>query len=811
MIVKKKNQFIKCPKCGEIVNIQGVPGEKKEVVCPKCDFRGSFEFPKDEKSVKENENNRLLGKMITFSVSHPVKTLLIFLVITFLFLIPTSQLAIDSSMEGIIGDDMPVEIQKFTEISELFGEQELVTVVVDAADSNEETAIGYLKDLSLELEKYSYYKDIKYSQSNDFAGNQTILYFPEEYLYFLLDSEASIESVQENYTLLMNTVNQTSYFVSENGNIYLLNLILNVAIDSMEIRVDVIETVKNSITKVKNSKPSYAALEVGYTGSMVVMDYEGDQMAMDDMAKAFIVTFILILILLFVSFRSLSLPALALIPLICGIIITAGFIYLIYGSLSIMSAVFAVLLMGLGIDFCIHLLTRFIEEMELSDDIQKAFRKTSLNTGKAIILGTLTTATAFGALMFSKIKGMHEMGAVLAIGLIVTLICVFFILPALVTIRLRYGKLRSKIHNRAKFKILGSVGRETSRFAIIFIVIFIILGVFLTYSGTNVEMEGDMQKLQPKTVPAYKQLEKVKENFNYTEDYLLCVTNSYDELVEQVGLFEKNPEIMQVESILDYLPHNQESVLELFKNVKIVHPELSEITWLNADEISWEDLPDDVLKNWVYSDSEIDLFLIRMAAWGNIWNEEYREELIHELKEVNPNIVGRAIMIPELVDMMGDDVIKVTIFASVPIFIIVFIGFRKKTPVFALLALIPIAFGIIGLLGISGPLGIDLNMTSIMMIPLVIGIGIDDGIHILHRYKEEGKGSIPWVVQNTGKAIFLTTATTCLAFSSFLIAEHPGMRSLGQVPILGLILCLIAAIIFLPAFISVIIDKVKNK
>jgi predicted RNA-binding Zn-ribbon protein involved in translation (DUF1610 family) len=54
MIVKKKNQFIKCPKCGEIVNIQGVPGEKKEVVCPKCDFRGSFEFPKIGKNVIEN-------------------------------------------------------------------------------------------------------------------------------------------------------------------------------------------------------------------------------------------------------------------------------------------------------------------------------------------------------------------------------------------------------------------------------------------------------------------------------------------------------------------------------------------------------------------------------------------------------------------------------------------------------------------------------------------------------------------------------------------------------------------------------------
>jgi hypothetical protein len=102
-------------------------------------------------------------------------------------------------------------------------------------------------------------------------------------------------------------------------------------------------------------------------------------------------------------------------------------------------------------------------------------------------------------------------------------------------------------------------------------------------------------------------------------------------------------------------------------------------------------------------------------------------------------------------------------------------------------------------------------MISIMMIPLVIGIGIDDGIHILHRYKEEGKGSLPKVVQNTGKAILLTTATTCLAFSSFLVASHPGMRPMGGTPVLGLIMAFVAAIIFLPALIALIIDGRKKK
>ena len=161
--------------------------------------------------------------------------------------------------------------------------------------------------------------------------------------------------------------------------------------------------------------------------------------------------------------------------------------------------------------------------------------------------------------------------------------------------------------------------------------------------------------------------------------------------------------------------------------------------------------------------------------------------------------------------LITNDVINVSLFAAIPIVIIVYIGFRKRTPAYALLAGVPVLIGVGGVIAFGHYFDIDLNMISIMMIPLVIGISIDDGIHILHRYKEEGKGSIPKTVQTTGKAVFLTTATTCLAFSSFLVAEHPGMRPMGGVPVLGLILAFIAAIVFLPALMAVILDRNNKK
>jgi predicted RND superfamily exporter protein len=732
-----------------------------------------------------------------------------------LFMIPASQLTIDSSMSGVFGEDLPQEIQDYQAVTDEFGEQETVLVVVDCSQSDEVAAKNFLHDLREELADNTFFKDVTYAQTMEFAGEKMILYLPKEHLSLILDPDATIETVQGTYNALINAMKDPSYFVSENGNIYLLKMIFTISYNelSAELRTEAFDGLSTSITDVQNNDPRYGDLEVGFTGGLMVYDYEGDKMALEDMYLMTGVTFILILILLFVSFRSISLPLLALIPLLIGIIITAGLIYLLFDVLNMLAALFAVLLLGLGIDFSIHMLTRFTEEMEAHADIPQAFNHTSVNTGKAIALGTFTTATAFGALYFSRTQAMHEMGIILASGLLITMISVFFVLPALVTLRLRLerGKLKEKMRSRRKFSVLKSFGRISSRFALGFIVLLILIGAFFAFKAPEAELSGNLRELMPTGVPAYKQLEKVKAHFEYSEDYFLCVVDSYDELIRATEEFKTVPEVMAVESILDYLPQNQQAKLELFNLAKAAHPEFAEIPWLNLDEMTWKDLPESMWKNWAAENAHGTRFLIRIEPRGNIWDEEYRTELLEQLKDDDSMIVGMAIMAPKMIELIGDDVIRVTFIAVIPIFLIVYVGFRRKNPIYALLALMPVAFGLGGTLAFSEDLGISLNQVSIMLIPLVVGIGIDNGIHILHRYKEEGTGSIPNVVQNTGKAIFLTTATTCLAFSSFTIAEHPGMQAFAQVPVLGLILCLLAALIFLPALISVILEREAKK
>lgn len=736
------------------------------------------------------------------SVNQPKKTLLLFGLVIALFMIPFSQLVVDSSYDNVVGDDGPEGMKLQEDLVERFGEQEIATVVVDCSDSNQSNAESFIRELADRLNENKYFRDIDYLANVEIPDEKVPLYLPEESLSFLLDPNATIASIEENYTLHINAFNTPRFIVSENGKIYLVNMIINEDLGSQEARADVFDNLFDTVDEVKGSDPEYRDLDVGVTGGLGISDYEGDRMANDDMIITTVITFIAIGVILYFTLRSLSLPLMSLIALACAIIITGGMVYLIFGYLNLMASIFIVLILGLGIDFSIHLLARFLEEHGKGSDIAEAFHQTSKRTGKAIFLGTITTATAFGALTFSKLQGLHQMGIILAIGLIIAMGCIFIVLPALVTLRLKSGKLEKKLKKDSNFQPTRAIGKITTRYPVQVIVIFILISGFFAMAAPQAEVSDDMSEFAPTDVPSYRQLQKVKLNFNYTEDFLMCTVDDYQGLVDNVSQFRTISEIMEVSSILDYMPQNQDKNRALFDQAMEAHPEFSNITWLNVDAMNWTNLPEDVRREWVAEDGNETLFLIRVYAKGNLQNAEYRNELLPDLMAVNPVMIGPSIYWAEFMDMIVEDVTKVTIYAVIPIFLIVYAGLGRKNPIYSMIALVPVAFGVGGVFALSLYLDISLSVGSIMMIPLVVGIGIDDGIHILHRYLDEGKGSIPTIVENTGKAIFLTTATTCLAFSTFLFAAHPGLKTLGPVSVLGIALCFIASIVLLPAILT---------
>jgi predicted RND superfamily exporter protein len=102
-----------------------------------------------------------------------------------------------------------------------------------------------------------------------------------------------------------------------------------------------------------------------------------------------------------------------------------------------------------------------------------------------------------------------------------------------------------------------------------------------------------------------------------------------------------------------------------------------------------------------------------------------------------------------------------------------------------------------------------LTFYNLVVLPTILGIGDDSGIHMVHRYLEEGKGSINKVLRSTGEHITVSAMTTAVGFGGLLFSIHPGMAGIGSLAISGLVLTLLSALIFLPALVRSL-ERIKS-
>jgi predicted RND superfamily exporter protein len=142
-------------------------------------------------------------------------------------------------------------------------------------------------------------------------------------------------------------------------------------------------------------------------------------------------------------------------------------------------------------------------------------------------------------------------------------------------------------------------------------------------------------------------------------------------------------------------------------------------------------------------------------------------------------------------------------YALAAIALLVLVHFRSLWCV--VLALVPVGIGSLWLGGLMGYLGIPLNPANIMTLPLLIGIGVTNGIHVLNRVAEEQTPSI--LSRSTGKAVLISGLTTIAGFGSLALGQHRGLQSLGYLMATGLATCMIAGLTLLPALLNLMMRQ----
>ncbi|MEX1055472.1 MAG: MMPL family transporter, partial [Rhodothermales bacterium] len=132
--------------------------------------------------------------------------------------------------------------------------------------------------------------------------------------------------------------------------------------------------------------------------------------------------------------------------------------------------------------------------------------------------------------------------------------------------------------------------------------------------------------------------------------------------------------------------------------------------------------------------------------------------------------------------------------------LLMFVNFRSIR--WAALATVPLVVGVLWMLLMMELLDLSLNFYNLVVLPAVLGIGNDAGVHLVHRYREEGKGSILHVLRFTGEHITMASVTTMIGFGGLLLSFHPGLKSIGQLAVVGIGMTLLASLVFLPALLQ---------
>jgi hopanoid biosynthesis associated RND transporter like protein HpnN len=180
----------------------------------------------------------------------------------------------------------------------------------------------------------------------------------------------------------------------------------------------------------------------------------------------------------------------------------------------------------------------------------------------------------------------------------------------------------------------------------------------------------------------------------------------------------------------------------------------------------------------------------------SIFDPAFLEEFIAASRRVSPEVTGFPVLFRTASRRITRGFYKAAMVAALLVFLILLADYRNLRETG--LALVPLAIGVVWMMGGMRVLGLSYNFANLVAVPLIIGVGIDNGVHVIHRLRLEGASGMSVVMRHTGRAILVASLTTMIGFGSLSLASHRGLSSLGVILLLGVGACLVASTVVLP-------------
>jgi hopanoid biosynthesis associated RND transporter like protein HpnN len=598
-----------------------------------------------------------------------------------------------------------------------------------------------------------------------------------------------------------------------------------------------------------------------------------------DIGGAGVFCFLLVFAVLQRAFRSFKVALASVATLLMGLVWTAAFATAAVRELNILSLTFAVLFIGLGVDFAIHYGMRYVHILREGVPHERAITGAAAHVGSSLVICTITTAIGFYVFLPSDYRGVAELGLIAGTGMFIIVALTLTTLPALLSswLRIDPGKPIGKdVHFDASWLHgLADHGRTIRGAAIM---AALVAAALMYRPGAHFDSNIiRLRNPETESVQAFDDLMDLTATSPWYANSLAPDLESADRIAAQLR------ELDSVElaiTLSDYIPKDQEEKLEILDDVAFllespkVNREdasgpsveeqiaaLRDLTaflsegWVDASdsplgdsmrllrkrltdfldrvdaeedpaaaldnleevllsrlprqvqrlrdavqpsEIAREDLPQELTERML---SKTGHARVQIFPRENLQDNAALDEFVSQIRELDPLVSGVSVNLFDFSRATVSSFRRALTAAAVLISLLLYLLWRSWKDVELVLA--PLVLGGLVTVAAMAALDIAFNFANVIVLPLLFGIGVDSGIHLVHRSKMRLSADELLLGTTTARAVFYSALTTVVSFGTLAFSSHRGVASLGILLSIGMVITVVCNLIVLPALIEI--------
>lgn len=757
-------------------------------------------------------------------------------------------LRIDADIANLLPESFE-SLKALDEVERRFGGVGYVVVVATGAQP--EVLKRFAEGVSPSLEALPSVRYVDYKRSNSWFRERALYYMDLDDLAYIqeqIEDRANYERRKANPLLVdlednaapsldfskieakykaratHRSINQVQaeqdYYLDEEANMIALLIKPTNLVSNLDFAKQVVSEVQTAVDGLDLS--AYPGLKVELTGRYK-KKLDQQRSIEGDLGTTSGLALLLMLLYLVLHFRRLSAIGFIMAPLLVSMVWTFGLAATLFDSLNILTGFVGAILLGLGIDHGIHLLGRYQSERAAGQAADAAIEKTFASTGRAVLLAAITTLVGFLGLSFTDVRAFREFGQMAAWGTASVVLAYTLLLPALLGLA---GKLRWSASGHGPSPVIAAYAGILPKWGpslfwlssvgLFFVAIFV--------GGT--QFDYDFASLHGGDLPSYRLDRTVNAMLGRSQTPLVVLLDKAEqEQVATEAIRARSTALGEasgvdfVASTVELLPADQDEKQEVLQAIQSAlgdfDPELLSAedreqytqfkAYSGAEPFAFEDLPIEVRRQFSPTGARPEGGILLIFPSVSLSDGEAVVELGKEVRDLDlgdgstASAAGGPMVLADVLGMIFAESPRIIALTMLLVFLALWLLLGRLS--LALLCFLPAPITVLATMGAAHLLGLHINYINMVIVPVLFGIAVDAGVHLVLRGVQSSDNLVE-VVQDVGRAVVGASVTTAFGFGTLMLAHHPGLSSFSQLALLGLGINLIVSMVWLTALLA---------